>query len=87
MQPVVVEVEEVEQNRIAGSRINEKGGQGKFSISTNPGEELMPIEHVASGGELSRIMLAMKTSTSFGRVPTMIFDEIDTGVGGSMAKR
>lgn len=68
-------------------RLNEKGADRvSFLISTNPGEELKPIEHVASGGELSRIMLAMKTSTSFGKVGTMIFDEIDTGVGGSMAK-
>jgi DNA repair protein RecN (Recombination protein N) len=58
-----------------------------FLISTNPGEELQPIERIASGGELSRIMLAMKKSTSFGKVPTLIYDEIDTGVGGPMAKR
>jgi DNA repair protein RecN (Recombination protein N) len=69
-------------------RISEKGADRvSFLVATNQGEELMPIEHVASGGELSRIMLAMKTSTSFGRVPTMIFDEIDTGVGGDMAKK
>ncbi len=78
--------EDAEQRPGIG-RINEKGADRvSFLISTNPGEELKPIEHVASGGELSRIMLAMKTSTSFGKVGTMIFDEIDTGVGGSMAK-
>ncbi|MEE9542440.1 MAG: DNA repair protein RecN [Thermodesulfobacteriota bacterium] len=69
-------------------RINEKGADRvSFLISTNPGEELLPIERIASGGELSRIMLAMKKSTSFGKVGTLIFDEIDTGVGGPMAKR
>jgi DNA repair protein RecN (Recombination protein N) len=87
IEPGKAEDEGVEQRAGAG-RINEKGADRvSFLVSTNPGEELMPIEHVASGGELSRIMLAMKTSTSFGRVPTMIFDEIDTGVGGSMAKK
>ena len=81
------EVEGGEQ-KLRAVRINEKGADRvNFLVSTNQGEELMPIEHVASGGELSRIMLAMKTSTSFGRVPTMIFDEIDTGVGGDMAKK
>ena len=69
-------------------RINEKGADRvSFLISTNPGEELKPIEKIASGGELSRIMLAMKKSTSFGKVGTLVFDEIDTGVGGPMAKR
>ncbi len=71
-----------------GLRINEKGADRvSFLISTNPGEELKPIERIASGGELSRIMLAMKKATSFGKVGTLVFDEIDTGVGGPMAGR
>ncbi len=56
-----------------------------FYISANPGEEVKPLAKVASGGELSRIMLAIKTISSAGRVPTLIFDEIDTGIGGAMA--
>jgi len=56
-----------------------------FYISANPGEEVKPLAKIASGGELSRIMLAIKTISSAGRVPTLIFDEIDTGIGGAMA--
>jgi DNA repair protein RecN (Recombination protein N) len=55
----------------------------EFVISTNPGEPLRPLARVASGGEASRIMLAIKSVLlrTF-QIPTMIFDEIDTGVGG-----
>ncbi|MFQ5428027.1 MAG: DNA repair protein RecN [Thermodesulfobacteriota bacterium] len=56
-----------------------------FYISANPGEEVKPLSRVASGGELSRIMLAIKKVSAAGRVPTLIFDEIDTGIGGAMA--
>lgn len=56
-----------------------------FYISANPGEEVRPLSRVASGGELSRIMLAIKSVSAAGRVPTLIFDEIDTGIGGVMA--
>ncbi len=56
-----------------------------FYISANPGEEVRPLSRVASGGELSRIMLAIKSISAAGRVPTLIFDEIDTGIGGAMA--
>lgn len=58
----------------------------EFMISTNPGEPLMPLSHVASGGELSRIMLAIKTVLA-GRdeIDTLIFDEIDTGISGKTA--
>lgn len=56
-------------------------------FSANPGEDLKSLIKVASGGELSRIMLAIKTSLSrVDRVMTLIFDEIDTGIGGSMAR-
>jgi len=58
----------------------------EFMISTNPGEPLKSLGNVASGGELSRIMLAIKTVlASRDRISTMIFDEIDTGISGKTA--
>lgn len=58
----------------------------EFMISTNPGEPLKSLGNVASGGELSRIMLALKTVlASRDKIPTMIFDEIDTGISGKTA--
>ena len=60
----------------------------RFLMSANAGEELGRISHIASGGELSRIMLAMKNVfAEKDPVPTMIFDEIDTGVSGIAAQR
>ena len=60
----------------------------RFLLSANRGEELGRISRIASGGELSRIMLAMKNVLSAGDpVPTMVFDEIDTGVSGVAAQR
>lgn len=59
----------------------------EFLISANPGEPLKPMASVASGGELSRIMLALKTiSMEADVVDSMVFDEIDTGVSGRMAQ-
>ena len=60
----------------------------EFLISTNPGEPLKPLAQVASGGELSRVMLAIKTVLA-GRdsIDTLIFDEIDTGISGRTAWR
>lgn len=59
-----------------------------FLISVNPGEELKPLSKVASGGELSRVMLAMKNVlTAREPVGTLIFDEIDTGVSGRAAQK
>lgn len=59
-----------------------------FLISTNPGEPLMPLEKVLSGGELSRIMLALKcVFAEKDEIPTLIFDEIDTGISGAVAQR
>lgn len=58
----------------------------EFMISTNPGEALKSLGAVASGGELSRIMLAIKTVlASRDQIPTMIFDEIDAGISGKTA--
>ncbi len=59
-----------------------------FLISLNKGEKLMPLEDVASGGELSRIMLALKTVLAdTDDIPTLIFDEIDTGISGRTAEK
>jgi DNA repair protein RecN (Recombination protein N) len=66
-------------------------------IATNPGEPLKPMEQIASGGELSRVMLALKTSVERGATAgtrrngkeiqrTLVFDEIDTGIGGRAAE-
>lgn len=55
-----------------------------FLFSANPGQPLRPLEKVASGGEMSRFVLALKSAlAAIYRVPTLIFDEIDVGVGGS----
>jgi len=70
-----------------------------YMITTNPGEPLRQLEHIASGGELSRVMLALKASVEAGRVQdsgsrkkrekgqrTLVFDEVDTGIGGRAAE-
>ncbi|MBI5207408.1 MAG: DNA repair protein RecN [Candidatus Firestonebacteria bacterium] len=60
----------------------------EFYISPNPGEEAKPLSKIASGGEISRIMLALKTAETEGDcIPTVIFDEIDMGVGGAIASK
>ena len=60
----------------------------EFLISTNPGEPLKPLEKIASGGELSRIMLAAKcVMAASERISTMIFDEVDTGVSGKTSQK
>lgn len=56
----------------------------EFLFSPNPGQALRPLHQTASGGELSRVMLGLKTVLA-GEVPTMIFDEVDTGIGGRTA--
>lgn len=59
----------------------------EFLISTNPGEELKPLARIASGGELSRTMLALKTIlANIDDVSLMIFDEVDSGIGGRIAE-
>ena len=58
----------------------------EFFVSPNPGEDLRPLTRVVSGGELSRLMLAIKTLTSrTGKGATLIFDEVDAGIGGHTA--
>lgn len=60
--------------------------QVEFLISTNVGEPLMPLKNVASGGELSRIMLAIKTVLgNVDPIATFVFDEVDAGIGGKVA--
>lgn len=65
------------------------GGYDKieFLISTNPGEKPRPLVKVASGGEISRVMLAMKSALAeSAKLPILIFDEIDTGISGRVAE-
>ncbi len=58
----------------------------EFLISPNPGEPLMPLRKIASGGELSRVMLAIKRILAGSHfVPTLVFDEVDAGIGGRVA--
>lgn len=71
--------------------IEDAGSSGldkvEFYVSTNPGEPLKPLAKVASGGELSRMMLAMKTVFSKNQgITSIIFDEVDTGVSGRVAQ-
>lgn len=59
----------------------------EFLIAPNPGEELKPLGRIASGGELSRMMLAIKAIlAAVDRIPTLVFDEVDVGIGGGMAE-
>lgn len=71
------------------TKLNPTGSDNiEFLISPNPGEALKPLAKIASGGELSRIMLAIQNVLSQNdNVGTMIFDEIDTGVSGSAAEK
>ena len=67
------------------------GAQGtetvEFQVSANPGMPLQPLSRVASGGELSRISLAIQVSTiRYGETPTLVFDEVDVGIGGGVAE-
>jgi DNA repair protein RecN (Recombination protein N) len=72
----------------AMDRVKESGAEEvEFLISPNPGEELRPLRKIASGGELSRVMLALKAiGKEAGRSKTLIFDEIDSGIGGKTAE-
>ncbi|MCL6479686.1 MAG: DNA repair protein RecN [Peptococcaceae bacterium] len=64
--------------------ISEKGRErAEFYISTNPGEPVRPLSKIASGGETSRLMLAVKSILAgIEEIPTLVFDELDTGIGG-----
>lgn len=77
---MVIEFRQSEQYSASGTDIVE------FMITTNRGEALKPLAKVASGGEMSRIMLAFKKIVGdYDHIPTMIFDEIDTGISGITA--
>lgn len=71
------------------TELNENGAEdAEFLIATNPGEPLLPMTRIASGGELSRIMLALRSVINDrDGAETVIFDEIDTGVSGKTARK
>jgi len=103
---------EISTSEEAGNWTGSGIDQVAYMIATNPGEPLRQLEHVASGGELSRVMLALKASVESGKTPTsrkerekwgtqdaasrkrregiaqrtLVFDEIDTGIGGRAAE-
>ncbi len=70
-------------------KAHEKGiGYSEFLFSPNPGEDLRPLAKIASGGELSRVMLALKTIlNNQDLVPVMVFDEVDSGISGKVAEK
>ena len=76
------------QVRFSKSKFNREGNEAvEFYISTNPGEDFKPLVKVASGGELSRLMLAIKSAFSRKEGKTsIVFDEVDTGVSGRVAQ-
>jgi len=78
-----IEVQENPQGKLEEEGLD----RVEFLISPNPGEELRPLIKIASGGELSRIMLAMKRilAEDYG-VDSLVFDEVDAGIGGGMAE-
>ncbi len=76
---VKVEFETVSEPRSSGAE------KVEFLFSSNQGETARPLGKVASGGELSRLMLAFKQVMPEGEAPTLVFDEVDTGVGGAVA--
>jgi DNA repair protein RecN (Recombination protein N) len=73
---------------VGGKRMSEWGiDQVEFHFSPNPGEPPKPLAKIASGGELSRLMLAIKALVlTPGDIPTLLFDEVDAGIGGGVAE-
>lgn len=93
---IIAELADLDMGRVrlsvetnVGAKLTSRGMDTvQFLISVNPGEALRPLSKVASGGELSRVMLAMKNVlTAREPVGTLIFDEIDTGVSGRAAQK
>ncbi len=84
----VFRVEFAEQDEAKGGVLGASGADiVEFHLSANPGEAPRPLARIASGGELSRIMLALKALTAgAGDVATLIFDEVDSGIGGAIAE-
>ncbi len=77
------------QVRFTKGKFNREGNETvEFYISTNPGEDFKPLVKVASGGELSRLMLAIKSAFARKEGKTsIVFDEVDTGVSGRVARQ
>jgi len=74
--------------KAANATNNADVSEVEFFISTNPGEDLKPLVKVASGGEVSRIMLSLKSTLAKNdKLPLLIFDEIDVGVSGRIAQK
>lgn len=75
-------------NPIAAEKASASGLETvEFQVSANPGMPLQALNRVASGGELSRISLAIQVSTiRYGETPTLVFDEVDVGIGGGVAE-
>ena len=73
---------------VSGRKLTDQGmDQVEFYFSPNPGEPVKPLSKIASGGELSRLMLAIKSLVlSRGEIPTLLFDEVDAGIGGRVAE-
>jgi DNA repair protein RecN (Recombination protein N) len=73
---------------VGGKKLTEQGiDEIEFYFSPNPGEPPKPLAKIASGGELSRLMLAIKSLVlAPGEIPTLLFDEVDAGIGGSVAE-
>jgi DNA repair protein RecN (Recombination protein N) len=75
--------DEIDNNRYSANGMD----RIQFLVSANPGQPLKPLVRVASGGELSRISLAIQVILSeSSRIPTLIFDEVDSGIGGGIAE-
>src|SRR3990172_9612744 len=76
------------EDTLDGLKIGPRGADRvEFLISPNPGEEPRPLARIASGGELSLIMLSLNTILLEGdRIPTVVFDEVDAGIGGAVAE-
>jgi DNA repair protein RecN (Recombination protein N) len=84
----VMVVQEAGGDTLDGLKLGPRGADRvEFLISPNPGEEPKPLAKIVSGGELSRIMLALKTILVAGDpIPTLVFDEVDAGIGGAVAE-
>ncbi|MBF0458911.1 MAG: DNA repair protein RecN [Nitrospirae bacterium] len=68
--------------------LNDGADVVEFQFTANPGEPLKPLQKIASGGELSRVMLALKSAfAEYDDIPVLVFDEVDAGIGGETAER
>ncbi|MFA5073290.1 MAG: DNA repair protein RecN [Nitrospirota bacterium] len=84
---VIAVTQEPGGDTLDGHKVGMRGADRvEFLIAPNPGEEPRQLARIASGGELSRIMLALKTLLLEDGIPTLVFDEVDAGIGGSVAE-